>query len=308
MEIKPCNKDSLFKGLFSDPENLLDLYRCLHPEDKKTRAEDIQTVTLDSVFVAQHLYNDLGFRIGQHLIVLVEAQSSWSPNIVFRAAYYLMQTYWNKCLPDRHQIYENALLRLPRPELYMIYTGRKGRHPDHLSLKSLFFDAKKCDVESQPCDLDATIHILYDKTSKGVTQEYIIFCQVLEQQFRIHGRNMKAVEEAIHICQDKNILKAYLETRKAELMDFMDYVFNQEAITRDWVEHECRKAVAKAEAKAEKRGEARGRAEGKTEAQLALIANLMRSMSLTSDVAMEALNIPLEERAHYAEQLARQNA
>ena len=93
------------------------------------------------------------------------------PNIVFRAAYYLMQTYWNKCLPDRHQIYENALLRLPRPELYMIYTGRKGRHPDHLSLKSLFFDAKKCDIKSQSSDLDATIHILYDKTAKGVTQE-----------------------------------------------------------------------------------------------------------------------------------------
>jgi predicted transposase YdaD len=115
---------------------------------------------------------------------------------------------------------------------------------------------------------------------------------------------MKAVEEAIHICQDKNILKAYLETRKAELMDFMDYVFNQEAITRDWVEHECRKAEARGEARGRTEGEARGR----TEAQLMLIANLMRSMSLTSDVAMEALNIPLEERAHYAEQLARQNA
>ena len=115
---------------------------------------------------------------------------------------------------------------------------------------------------------------------------------------------MKAVEEAIHICQDKNILKAYLETRKAELMDFMDYVFNQEAITRDWIEHECRKA----EARGRTEGEARGRTEGKAEAQLILIANLMRSMSLTSDVAMEALNIPLEERAHYAEQLARQNA
>lgn len=38
-------------------------------------------------------YNDLGFQVGSRLVVLVEAQASWTPNIIVRCLMYLAQTY-----------------------------------------------------------------------------------------------------------------------------------------------------------------------------------------------------------------------
>ena len=47
------------------------------------------------------LYNDLGFRVGSRLIILVEAQSSWSPNILIRALLYVATTY-QKYIDERN--------------------------------------------------------------------------------------------------------------------------------------------------------------------------------------------------------------
>ena len=62
-------KDSVFCDLFGKPEYLIQLYRSLHPEDKKAQEEDLTIVTLTSVFLKE-IYNDLGFMIGNRLIVL----------------------------------------------------------------------------------------------------------------------------------------------------------------------------------------------------------------------------------------------
>ena len=55
-------KDSVFGRLFSDKENLLKVYRVFHPEDEDSTVEDIERLTLESVFINQQ-YNDLGFMI-----------------------------------------------------------------------------------------------------------------------------------------------------------------------------------------------------------------------------------------------------
>lgn len=62
------------------------------------------------------------------------------------------------------------------------------------------------------------------------------------------------------------------------------------------------KGIAKGLAK----GRAEGRAEGRTEASLSLIRNLMDSTGLAVEKAMAMLKIPEEDRARYAELLAKQ--
>ena len=82
--------DSVFTDLFSDPENRVRLYRELHPEED-IRAEDIQVTTLKAV-LTDHLYNDLGMQVGNRMLFLAEAQSTWCENIAFRAMVYLAET------------------------------------------------------------------------------------------------------------------------------------------------------------------------------------------------------------------------
>jgi hypothetical protein len=91
-EVNRKIKDSVFTDLFKDKKNILRMYRELHPEDKETTEDDITTITLTHVIVNK-VYNDLGFQVKNKLIILVEAQSTWSVNIIIRLLIYLVQTY-----------------------------------------------------------------------------------------------------------------------------------------------------------------------------------------------------------------------
>lgn len=84
-------KDSVFCNLFSDPRYVLELYSALHPEDDITQVSDITLVTLDNQ-IYRTQYNDLGFIIGNVLMILIEEQSVWSINILIRLLMYLGET------------------------------------------------------------------------------------------------------------------------------------------------------------------------------------------------------------------------
>ena len=81
--IKREIKSSVFTDLFSDPKYAFQFFQAFHPEDHTTTEDEVQIITLDNVLTDKQ-YNDLGFRIGDRLIILVEHQSTWSENIVVR--------------------------------------------------------------------------------------------------------------------------------------------------------------------------------------------------------------------------------
>ena len=70
------SKDSVFTKLFSDLDNVLKLYKELHPEDTTVTKDDIQLQTLNTVLI-NDIYNDLGFIVNEKgnakLVMLVEA-------------------------------------------------------------------------------------------------------------------------------------------------------------------------------------------------------------------------------------------
>ena len=66
------------------------MYKALHPEDLDATEENISNVTIQNILLDQS-YNDLGFQVGTRLVVLVEAQSTWTVNIVLRSLMYLLR-------------------------------------------------------------------------------------------------------------------------------------------------------------------------------------------------------------------------
>ena len=99
----------------------------LHPEDLETQQEDLTIVTLSRIIVRE-MYNDLGFLAGNRLLVLVEAQSSWSANIVVRFLMYLGETYRRYIEKNDLDLYTTKKVELPKPELYVVYTGQHQEH------------------------------------------------------------------------------------------------------------------------------------------------------------------------------------
>ena len=220
-------KDSVFTDLFSDKKYLFELYQALHPEDTTATQSDLILMTLRSV-VAEHIHNDLGFRVGNRLMILIEAQSSWTPNILIRALGYLVQSYIDYCKEQQVSLYDNVSVDLPIPELYVIYTGNRKKRPKMLSLSRNFFGGQKCCVE-------AKVRMIYTGKRGDIIYQYITFCKVLDQQIKKYGYTRKAVQEAIRICSNKKILTEYLKQREKELMNIMTVLFDQDTVTRDLI-------------------------------------------------------------------------
>ena len=133
-------KDSLFTYYFSDPKHALEMYKALFPEDKNVTAADIQIVTLTNVLAAG-MYNDLGFLVKDRMIILVEAQSSYSENITLRLLFYIAGTYREFVEKSRSDIYGMKKVWIPKPEFFVVYTGREktpDQIPDELCLSDLF--------------------------------------------------------------------------------------------------------------------------------------------------------------------------
>lgn len=55
----------------------------MHPEDKTITVDDLKYVTINRVLL-RGIYNDLGFMTGDRLMILAEAQSIWTMNILPR--------------------------------------------------------------------------------------------------------------------------------------------------------------------------------------------------------------------------------
>lgn len=233
-------KDSVFTNLFQEKKYLLQLYQALHPEDTDVTEDEIADVTLKHVLVDAD-YNDLGFSVGNRLMVLVESQSTWSVNIIIRAVMYLVQTYHEYFKRTNQNLYGSKKVNMPKPELYMIYTGDRKYVPDIISLSDEFFDGEHIAI-------DAEVKVLYQENENDIVGQYIIFSKVYNEQRKQHGSTKKAITETIRICKNRNVLKEYLENKEQEVVDMMMTLFDDDQIMKAYTK-DIREETAKETAK-----------------------------------------------------------
>ena len=168
VKAKRTAKNSVFLDLFQDKKNLLKLYKTLHPEDTDATEDTLDILTIDNV-LTDNLYNDLGIMVGSNrLLLLLEAQSCWTVNILIRILLYLSQSYHEYFERTSQSLYKTKKVKMPKPELYVIYTGNKGRKPDTISLSQEFFDGADIDIEIKA-------KVIYESDKDNIINEYIVF-------------------------------------------------------------------------------------------------------------------------------------
>lgn len=223
-------KDSVFLDLFQNKSYLLKLYRTLHPEDTTATEDSLTDVTITNV-LTDNLYNDLGFIVNNKLLILVEAQSTWTVNILVRVLLYLAQSYHEYFQRTCQDYYKSRKVKMPKPELYVIFTGNKGRKPDKISFSKEFFEGADIDIEVKA-------KVIYESDTDDIINQYIIFCKVFNEQTKKHGMTQKAVTETIRICKDRNVLKEYLLEREKEVVTIMMSLFDDEQIMKSFIRSE----------------------------------------------------------------------
>jgi hypothetical protein len=152
---------------------------------------------------------------------------------------YLAQTWQEHIERTGQNVYGSKKLNLPKPELYVIYTGDRKTRPEWITMSEEFFDGQKTSI-------DVKVKILYGGTENDIISQYVAFTKVYNEQIRIHGRTREAVLETIRICKDRNILKKYLESREKEVIDIMMTLFDDEYILKTYVAEERKEAADQA--------------------------------------------------------------
>lgn len=217
---RPKLKDSVFTKLFSDKANLKELYATLHQDADNITEDDIELVSLQNV-IAQKQYNDLGMCVNGKLIILLEAQSTYCPNIPIRMLMYLADTYREWIHEYMLDAYSSSQFPLPQPELYVVYTGDRGSVPDEFRLSEMIGENKYVEL---------CVDVICVESTKNILGQYIAFCHLVDET-RCQGRKSKVtakkiVEESIQ----KGILVDFMRKHEKEVIDMLTALFNQEYV------------------------------------------------------------------------------
>ena len=264
-EMKRSVKDSVFTYLFKQPEYTRQLYLALHPEDIDVKESDFKLVTLENVLTTG-FYNDLGIQVRNRLILLVEAQSTFSVNIALRMLLYLAGTYKEYIEDQKLDLYGSHPVEIPRPELYVVYTGGRKEIPETLHLSDLYQGAGSAEVE---------VKVLRDDGTGDILDQYVQFCKIADEQREKYGLTQQAIDETIRICIAENVLAPFLASRQKEVLEIMVTLFDQEKIAEI---HDYNVAKA-ARQEGHQLGREEGRAEGREEGIRAVVG-MLRSMSV----------------------------
>lgn len=157
MKVNRKYKDSLFTRLFSEEEQLRQLYNVLKGTNYGTDTK-IEVITLDDVLFMGRK-NDICFKIDHQIVVLLEHQSTINENMPLRFLIYVAREY--ERLIDNKALYKTTLIKIPTPEFYVLYNGIR-KYPNEKILK--LSDAFITDTHNTKLELEVkVININYEQ-------------------------------------------------------------------------------------------------------------------------------------------------
>ena len=216
--IRRTYKDTVFRKIFNNKENLLALYNALNGTHYNN-PEDIEIITLDNALFLK-MKNDIAFLVSTDQICLVEHSSTVCLNYPLRSLLYLTKEY-QAILKQRNQdTLSYTQLKIPTPRCIVLYNGPAQR-PEREVMKLSDAFANQ-DVEG--C-LELKVEIL--NINYGKNESLQKACKTLEDyailvaKIREYAREMDdlsmAVHKAIQYCIDHDHLRDFLILNQAEV-------------------------------------------------------------------------------------------
>ena len=238
---KPVNKkykDTLFRMIFREKENLLELYNALNHTDY-TDPEKIEITTLEDVIYVV-MKNDVSFLLFCTMN-LYEHQSTPNPNMPLRGFIYLARIYQNYIKQTDANIYGKTLIPLPVPKYVVFYNGNQAEADyQELCLSDAFLPTESSEekpaVECRAVMLNINLGHNKELMEKcRALWEYAYFVNEVKENLKNGAPIESAVAEARKACIDKDILKEFLEKNSSEVEDVI-----LEEFDREWYEKKVR--------------------------------------------------------------------
>ena len=216
-------KDSLFRKIFSDRKDLLDLYNALNGT-QYTDEEELTVTTLEDVIYIS-IKNDVSFLLGGTMN-LYEHQSSYNPNMPIRGLMYLARLYQNYIDDCEINVFSPVLKHLPSPKFIVFYNGSRDE-PDQKLLRLTDAFAEEGAPEESCLECCATmLNINYGHNYELMEkcrrlEEYSVFVAEVRKALEEGGNQRQAVDDAIDICIEKGVLRDILIKERAAIMNMV---------------------------------------------------------------------------------------
>ena len=227
-------KDTVFRMLFSEKENLLSLYNAVTGNSYQN-ADDLKIVTLENA-IYMGMKNDLAFMLETN-IYLYEHQSTLNPNIPLRDLIYIGIEYQQYV--DDKSLYSSRLQKIPAPKFMVFYNGTDAVDDRvELRLSNAY--------EHLAGEPDLELKVLMLNVNEGHNKELMEQCQTLKEYAIYVARVRKytsemnlndAVARAIDECIKEGILVEFLRKNRSEvkMVSILEY-------DKEWEEKKLRKA------------------------------------------------------------------
>ncbi len=225
--VKRKYKDILFRFIFKDKKELLQLYNAIN-NTSYTNPDDLFITTMEDVIYIG-MKNDLSFLIANELN-LYEHQSTLNRNMPLRGLIYLAKMYESYIETHGLNKYQKKMIPLPFPRFIVFYNGEEEMGEElYLKLSDAFEDREE--EPAVEC-VAKFININY-----GHNQELMEKCERLNdysyfvacvRNYLKKGYNQKeSVTCAVNECIDKGILKDVLKKHRAEVVDMFLTTFDK---------------------------------------------------------------------------------
>ena len=254
-------KDTVFRMLFSEKENLLSLYNAV-TGNAYQNADDLKIVTLENA-IYMGMKNDLAFMLETN-IYLYEHQSTLNPNIPLRDLIYIGIEYQQYV--DDKSLYSSRLQKIPAPKFMVFYNGTDAVDDRvELRLSNAY--------EHLAGEPDLELKALMLNVNEGHNKELMEQCQTLKEYAIYVARVRKytsemnlndAVARAIDECIKEGILVEFLRKNRSEvkMVSILEY-------DKEWEEKKLRKAEYEA-------GRSEGIEIGRDKAMAEFVCNMIK--------------------------------
>ena len=292
-------KDSVFCDYMSDGPKLVELYNAVYGTNYPSDTP-VEINTLDNVLYMDRV-NDISFTLDGKFVVLLEQQSTLNENIPLRMGIYVMRLY--EKLLHSNNLYRRRRIPLFTPQFIMLYNGGE-EEPEHTV--EYLSDAFVEKLEHPPMELEVEVfnisrngahvpELLKRCKSLG---DYSLLVELIEG-YRQQGKDVgEAIRLAIQDCVRRGVMQDYLEAKGSEVQNMIFTEWNWEDAFHVWKEEEYAAGL--------EQGKLEGKREGELEERIASIQKLIKTLHLSADEAMEALEILPEEREQYQKLLDEQ--
>jgi hypothetical protein len=189
----------------------------------------------------------------------------------------------------KRAIYRTTLVKIPKPEFYVLYNG-KDEFPDRkeLKLSDAFWEAGAPEWAGGFLELTVPVYNINEGRNEDIVKKsetlfgYAAFIAQVRRYSEMGCELEKAIEQAVKYCVEHNILAEFLLSNASEVINMLTVEFKMEEAVQVWKEEGIEEGI--------KKGIEKGREESKLE-----IARNLLARGDSPDTVSEIAGLPPEK-------------